>query len=170
MIFLATQSGPFLLSNQYRSHTDKLARKSLDTVHQDGGQFKYWAPAAVLDVLESWQVTKNGCLPDAGLRDLQEECAVRAVHFNDVTCISIGLSGVARTDGTLFETSLSALVEQWLGARIPLSVASATTYGYSLADASSEMPAAAVHGVLTADNCADGGCGVAGASVSIIWS
>lgn len=74
----------------------------------------YWVPGALADVLECDTVVKHGHSITEGVLLLKGEFGVDCVRMDDVERTSLAITGVGKTEGGLFNTSLPSLCSHWL--------------------------------------------------------
>ena len=74
---------------------------------------------SLLGMFEELSVMKNRSCYHIGLKQLKDKYVFEALKFNDVSCVSIAITGVAKVDGTWFQKSLKALAEKWLDKQWP---------------------------------------------------
>ena len=72
------------------------------------------------DVPHFWPLSHLKAPRLVGLNQVMGTQDVTPVGFNELSCVSIALTSIARVDGSEFNTSVRGLAELWLSAKWPI--------------------------------------------------
>lgn len=104
IIYVCTENQGLLICAKCRTDCDS----------SEVEEYHYWVPGALADVLECDTVVKHGHSITEGVLLLKGEFDVDCVRMDDVERTSLAITGVGKTEGGLFNTSLPSLCSHWL--------------------------------------------------------